>query len=90
MNNIKVVAFDCDGVMFDTIEANKAYYNRILDYFGYPPLTPDQFAYTHMHTVDAALDFLFEDEKIRKQADEVQHTLIDCPLIVRNSIATVP
>ncbi|MCP4398666.1 MAG: LacI family transcriptional regulator, partial [bacterium] len=24
-----------------------------------------------------------------KQADEVQHTLIDCPLIVRNSIATV-
>ena len=29
MKNIKVVAFDCDGVMFDTMKANMAYYNQI-------------------------------------------------------------
>ncbi len=75
MKNIKVVAFDCDGVMFDTAESNMAYYNRILSHFGKPPLTPRQFAYTHMHTVDASLDFLFKDKEMRKQADEVRKNL---------------
>ena len=36
MKNIKVVAFDCDGVMFDTTKANIAYYNQILDHFDRP------------------------------------------------------
>ena len=61
MNDIKVVAFDCDGVMFDTVESNKAYYNRILNHFNLPAMTSEQFEYTHMHTVDEALEFLFRD-----------------------------
>jgi HAD superfamily hydrolase (TIGR01509 family) len=59
--DIKAVIFDCDGVMFDTKEANTAYYNRLLAHFGQPPLTPEQFAYCHMHTVDKALAYLFAD-----------------------------
>ena len=47
--------------MFDTTGANAAYYNRILQHLGRPQLTPDQLAYCHMHTVDNALRFLFED-----------------------------
>ena len=43
MEHIKVVAFDCDGVMFDTTKANMSYYNEILEHFGQPTLTPDQF-----------------------------------------------
>jgi phosphoglycolate phosphatase len=58
---IKAVIFDCDGVMFDTTGANSAYYNRILNHLGRPELTPEQFAYCHMHTVGNALKFLFED-----------------------------
>jgi len=58
---IKAVIFDCDGVMFDTTDANAAYYNRILQHLGRPELTPEQFAYCHMHTVDNALRFLFEE-----------------------------
>jgi len=60
-DRIKAVIFDCDGVMFDTTDANTAYYNRILQHLGRPELTPEQFAYCHMHTVDNALKFLFED-----------------------------
>ena len=60
-NLIKAVIFDCDGVMFDTKEANAAYYNRILKRMNRPELTPEQFAYCHMHTVDNALRFLFAD-----------------------------
>lgn len=63
MQDIKVVAFDCDGVMFDTTQANKAYYNQILEHFGLPSMTPEQFAYSHMHTVDQSITNLFKDEK---------------------------
>ncbi len=30
---VKVVAFDCDGVMFDSAAANQAYYNQVLRQF---------------------------------------------------------
>ncbi len=68
MNNIKVVAFDCDGVMFDTVKANTAYYNNILNHFGKPDMTPDQFAYSYMHTADEAIAELFEDKKSFEEA----------------------
>lgn len=58
---IKVIAFDCDGVMFDTVAANQAYYNDILAHFGRPPMTPEQFAYSQMHTADQAIAYLFKD-----------------------------
>lgn len=59
--NVKVLAFDCDGVMFDTEKSNRIYYNRILEHFGRPPLTREQFDYVHMSTVKEALNFLFKD-----------------------------
>lgn len=64
MNDLKydAVVFDCDGVMFDTTKANTAYYNHILAHFGKPLMTPEQFAYTHMHTVDESLAHLFDDD----------------------------
>lgn len=58
----KVVAFDCDGVMFDSREANRAYYNNLLRQFNLPALTPEELAYAHMHTVDEVLSRLFTDE----------------------------
>ena len=60
-SDIKVVAFDCDGVMFDSREANRAYYDHLLNQFGRPSMTPDQLAYVHMHTVDESLAFLMAD-----------------------------
>ena len=30
MSQLKLVIFDCDGVMFDSKNANKLYYNQIL------------------------------------------------------------
>lgn len=62
LKDIIVVAFDCDGVMFDTTRANMAYYNRILNHFGKPDMTPDQFSFAHMHTVDETIAHLFDDE----------------------------
>ena len=57
------MAFDCDGVLFDTEEANWAYYNHLLKHFGRPTMTPEQFAYAHQHTLNESIAYLFEDEK---------------------------
>lgn len=63
-NSIEVVAFDCDGVMFDSSEANRAYYNNVLSYLGLPEMTPEQCAFAHMHTVDESLRFLIDDPNL--------------------------
>ena len=35
---LSLVIFDCDGVLFDSAEANVAYYNAVLERLGQPPL----------------------------------------------------
>ena len=62
LNNIKAVIFDCDGVMFDTAEANKKFYNELLEHFSKPKLTDEQFIKVHMFTVSQALDYLFPEQ----------------------------
>jgi HAD superfamily hydrolase (TIGR01549 family) len=66
--SIKVVAFDCDGVMFDSSQANRAYYNQVLTYLGLPEMTTKQFAYAHMHTVDETLAYLIRDQRMLSEA----------------------
>ena len=63
MNVTKAVIFDCDGVMFDTVKANTAYYNRVLHHFGQPEMTPVQFDFIQMHTVGESISFLFGDNE---------------------------
>lgn len=70
INDIQAVVFDCDGVLFDTEAANRIYYSRILQHFGRPVLSEEQFAFVHMHTVAEAIEFLFPDEKIRDAAHD--------------------
>ena len=61
IDNIKAVIFDCDGVMFDTAEANKKFYNELLEHFNKPELTEEQFTKVHMFTVTSALEYLFPE-----------------------------
>ena len=71
----KVVAFDCDGVMFDSEAANQAYYNHLLDHFHLPAMLPEQLAYVHMHTVDESLAYLIRDEATRDAAHTYRRQL---------------
>ena len=36
--DIKAVIYDCDGVLFDSFEANFAFYGQVMERFGKPPL----------------------------------------------------
>ena len=70
MKHVKVVAFDCDGVLFDTEQANRIYYSEILKHFGRPAVTEEQFAFVHMHTIHESMAYLFPDEKTLNAAHE--------------------
>jgi HAD superfamily hydrolase (TIGR01509 family) len=61
INHIAVVAFDCDGVMFDSADANIAYYNQILAHLGRPAMTAAQEAFSHSNTVAESLAHLLSD-----------------------------
>jgi FMN phosphatase YigB (HAD superfamily) len=56
---LKLVAFDCDGVLFDSRQANIAFYNAILARFQRPLLTLEAADYVHSHTALASLQYLF-------------------------------
>src|SRR4030042_1841669 len=58
-NLLKLVAFDCDGVLFDSQQANIAFYNAILAHFDRPPLGPETVDYIHTHTVWESLEHIF-------------------------------
>jgi len=57
---LKVIAFDCDGVMFDTRKANREYYNQLLSHFGRPPMSDDQMDFVHINTVEKSVAHLFD------------------------------
>ena len=59
-NLIKLVAFDCDGVLFDSQQANIAFYNAILAHFHRPPLGPEAVDFIHSHTVWESLEHIFQ------------------------------
>ncbi|MCP3953278.1 MAG: HAD-IA family hydrolase [Desulfobacterales bacterium] len=57
---LKVIAFDCDGVMFDTRKANREYYNQLLSHFGRPPMSDAQMDFVHINTVEKSVAHLFD------------------------------
>ncbi|CAK7031750.1 MAG: Phosphoglycolate phosphatase [Desulfovibrio sp.] len=54
--------FDCDGVLFDSKEANTAYYNHIRFAVQLPPMTEEEATYSHMASTDEALERMIPDE----------------------------
>ncbi|WP_027359138.1 HAD family hydrolase [Desulforegula conservatrix] len=62
MKKIRAVIFDCDGVMFDTREVNRIYYNRILKHFGIPDMTEEQLEKAHMDTAKNAIKDLLNGQ----------------------------
>ncbi len=51
MSELKLVVFDCDGVMFDSKGANLHFYNQVRSHFGHPLMDEDELDYVHIHHV---------------------------------------
>ena len=54
-NGLAGVIFDCDGVIVDSRESNTVFYNRVLEHFNLPPMTPEQEQFCFMATAMQAL-----------------------------------
>ena len=59
---IRCVIYDCDGVLFDSIEANMKLYNDLCALVGRVPLKAEEIKYVHTHTVYEAIHFIFGEE----------------------------
>jgi HAD superfamily hydrolase (TIGR01509 family) len=58
MNGIRGIVFDCDGVLFESRQANLAYYNTVLSQFGEASVQDSDHAKAHLcHT--AASTYVF-------------------------------
>ena len=68
MNKISVIIFDCDGVMFDSRQANINFYNHLLQHFGLPLMSEDKVAFVHMHTADKSVRHIFRDTPYMEMA----------------------
>ena len=74
--NIRCVIYDCDGVLFDSFEANTRLYNDLCAKLGREPLRQEEMTYVHSHTVYEAVPFLFggEDALSKKALETLRQT----------------
>jgi phosphoglycolate phosphatase len=83
MNNkkISVVIFDCDGVMFDSRQANINFYNHLLERYGLPLMNEDKVAYVHMNTADKSVRYIFEESRFTEEAQAYRMQMDYTPFI---------
>jgi HAD superfamily hydrolase (TIGR01509 family) len=60
---VSCVIYDCDGVLFDSLEANRTLYNYIAVSMGRGPLTEGELRYCHMNTVGDSIHCLFKEDR---------------------------
>jgi phosphoglycolate phosphatase len=75
------VIFDCDGVMFDSRQANINFYNHILSHFGLPPIGEEESRFVHMHTADESVRHIFRKTPLGPEAQEYRKQMDYTPFI---------
>ena len=71
-SRIKVIIYDCDGVLIDSLESNLAYYNHILAHFALPPVSPEHTEVVHTGTARQVIDALFAGTPHLEAAQQFQ------------------
>ncbi len=75
IDGIRGVIFDCDGVLVDSRDANRMYYNLIRQKLGMLSMTPEEEDFVHAHAVGPSIahivpaDRLEEADKARREID---------------------
>ena len=84
---LKLVIFDCDGVLFDSREANRAYYNKLLRQFDCPTLNEDEVDYVHSHNVTDSVAHIFRNHtRIRQELIDRYRTELDYTPFLKHMI----
>lgn len=74
---LKLIVFDCDGVMFDSKAANVAFYNELLSHFGCPLMDEEEVDFVHMNSVSLSIAHIFRHtpEIDLEQVDEYRTSI---------------
>ena len=72
---LKLIVFDCDGVMFDSREANRNYYNDLLAAFDHPAMNDEELSFVHMHNVTDSVSHIFNHYPHQDMNTVHQHRL---------------
>jgi phosphoglycolate phosphatase len=78
---ISAVIFDCDGVMFDSRQANINFYNHLLGHFGLPPMSADAISFIHMQTADKSVRHIFRGTPYVEEAQAYRMKMDYSPFI---------
>lgn len=67
----KVVIYDCDGVILDSIESNYIFYNRVMEYLGRAPLDREDLQarqVLHTYSFNNVMEYFFAGDVCRDKA----------------------
>ena len=84
--NVSVIIFDCDGVMFDSRQANIDFYNHILSHFDLPPIKGEDVEFVHMHTAEESVNHIFRGSPYTAQAQRYRLTKLDYTPFIRDMV----
>lgn len=79
-----LVILDCDGVLFESFEANVAFYNAVLARLGEPPLDDEGRHHAHRMATPQIMEWLFADDPDRlEEAMEAAYGTDYAPFLKR-------
>ncbi len=78
---ISAVIFDCDGVMFDSRQANNNFYNHILAHFGLAPMNEADLDMVHMLTAESSINHIFQGSPYLEEAQAFRMEMDYAPFI---------
>lgn len=67
----KVVIYDCDGVILDSIESNYVFYNRVMEFLGRPEIDrsdADARRVLHTYSFNDVMDYFFDRDQRKDDA----------------------
>lgn len=70
-NQYKVVIYDCDGVILDSLESNYIFYNRVMEFLGRPHLDRSDLEarrVLHTYSFNDVMEYFFSGDERREDA----------------------
>lgn len=74
----KLVIYDCDGVMLDTLQSNYIFYNRVMEYLGRPPVDESDIEarnVLHTYSFNNVMEYFFGEDERRDEAFDFARTI---------------
>jgi HAD superfamily hydrolase (TIGR01509 family) len=74
----KVVIYDCDGVILDSMESNYVFYNKVMEYLGRPAVDRndlDAQRVLHTYSFNNVMEYFFAGDSRKEEAFQFARTI---------------